>query len=136
MLGLRNTNLWLNLSSTQSISLPIMLKSALLSTRTLTPSCSTASSKAPAFSTYSRWYASPEHPRFFTPILMSFGSGSASRFRSWFTADVVKDIAAFRGRNLDVLGLDTEDWVTGLGFWASASGRLTLDVSSRYEVEG
>lgn len=75
MLGLVKTNLWFNLSSTQSISLPIILNSALLSISTLTPSCSTSSSNMPGFSTYSRWYASPLHPRFRTPTLISFGSG-------------------------------------------------------------
>lgn len=54
MFGFRKMKRSFNLSSTQSISLPIMLKSALLSIKTLTPSCSTASSKAPALSTYSK----------------------------------------------------------------------------------
>lgn len=102
--GFRNTNRWLNLSSIQSISLPIILNSALLSIRTLTPSCSTVSSNAPAFSTYSKLYASPEHPRFFTPILIIFGSGNESRFRSCVVADGVRDIAAFRALNRDRFG--------------------------------
>ena len=75
MFGLRKTKRLLSLSSAQSISLPMMLKSALLSTKTLTPSCSTASSKDPGLSTYSRWYARPLQPRFLTPIRMNFGSG-------------------------------------------------------------
>lgn len=99
MLGFLNTNLWFNLSSTQSISLPIMLNSALLSMRTFTPSCSTSSSNALGFSTYSRWYAKPLHPRFRTPTLISFGSGWFSRFRIWFTAPGVRCIAAFLARN-------------------------------------
>lgn len=97
MLGFLNTNLWLSLSSTQSISLPMMLNSALLSISTRTPSCSTVSSNAPGLSTYSRWYASPLHPRFRTPTLISFGSGWSSRARSWSTADGVSFMAALRG---------------------------------------
>lgn len=81
MLGFLNTKRSFSLSSTQSISLPMILKSALLSISTLTPSCSTASSKAPGLSTYSRWYAKPEQPLFFTPTRMSFGSGNARRSR-------------------------------------------------------
>lgn len=54
MFGFLKTNLALSLSSCQSISLPMILNSALLSIKTLTPSCSTTSSKALGFSTYSR----------------------------------------------------------------------------------
>lgn len=55
--GLLKTNLALSVSSCQSISDPMMLKSALLSMSTSTPSCRTRSSNLPAWSgvTYSRW---------------------------------------------------------------------------------
>jgi len=54
--GLWKTNLADNLSSFQSISLPMMLNSALLSINTVTSSCLTRSSNLPASSglTYSR----------------------------------------------------------------------------------
>lgn len=124
MLGFRNTNLAFNLSSTQSISLPIMLNSALLSISTLTPSCSTVSSNFPGFSTYSRWYARPEQPLFFTPTLIIFGSGDESKFLSCAVADGVSIIAAFRALNLDSLGLDFAASGRGVVFWASASSAL------------
>ena len=79
MFGFLKMNRALSLSSSQSISLPIILNRALLSISTLTPSCSTVSSNAPALSTYSRWYASPLHPRFFTPTRMSFPSGCSNK---------------------------------------------------------
>lgn len=94
-------NLALSLSSSQSISLPIMLNSALLSISTWTPSCCTASSKAPALSTYSKWYAKPEHPRFFTPTRTSFDSGCSSSSRKWETAVGVIVMGAFLGRSFD-----------------------------------
>jgi len=100
MLGFLKTKRWLSLSSAQSISLPMMLKRALLSMSTLTPSCSTASSKAPGLSTYSRWYASPLQPRFRTPTLMSLGSGWSSIVRSCSTAAGVSFMAALRARSL------------------------------------
>lgn len=55
--GLLKTNFALRRSSCQSISLPMMLKSALLSMRTSTPSCLTRSSNRPASCglMYSRW---------------------------------------------------------------------------------
>lgn len=55
MLGFVKTNLELSGSSFQSISLPMIENSALLSMSTRTPSCSTTSSNLPGFSTYSRW---------------------------------------------------------------------------------
>ena len=103
--GLRNTNRALNLSSCQSISLPIILKSALLSIKTFTPSCSTVSSKDPALSTYSKWYANPEHPLFLTPMRMNLLSGDSNSCRSWETAVGVRVIGALRGRSLLFFGL-------------------------------
>lgn len=114
--GLWKTKRSFSLSSTQSISLPMMLNRALLSISTLTPSWSTSSSNGPGLSTYSRWYASPLHPRLRTPILISWGSGWSSRARSCSTADGVSFSAAFRGRSLR-LGA-----AAGLGFCASVSG--------------
>ena len=135
MFGFLNTNRWFSLSSTQSISLPIMLNKALLSIKTLTPSCSTSSSNVPGFSTYSRLYASPEHPRFFTPTRINFGSGSSSKALRCATALNVRFIAAFRGRNrgrpdVVIVLAKTETFdaasgaITGLLFCASCSDIL------------
>jgi hypothetical protein len=66
---------YLSASSAQSISLPIIEKSALLSISTRTPSCSTTSSNLPGFSTYSRWYDKPAQPLFRTPMRISWGVG-------------------------------------------------------------
>lgn len=91
----------------------MMLNSALLSISTLTPSCSTVSSNMPAWSTYSKWYARPEQPRFLTPTRIILGLGCASRLRSWATADVVRPIAAFLGRSLEGLGAGFDGAVSG-----------------------
>lgn len=79
MLGFRKIKRALSLSSSQSISLPMILNSALLSINTFTPSCSTVSSNAPGLSTYSRWYARPLQPRFFTPTRIILCSGELKR---------------------------------------------------------
>lgn len=94
-------NLALNLSSNQSISLPMMLKRALLSIKTCTPSCCTLSSNAPALSTYSKWYAKPEHPLFFTPTRTSLDSGCSSNSLRCETAVAVIVMGAFLGRSFD-----------------------------------
>lgn len=114
-----------SLSDNQSISLPMMFRSALLSMRTFTPSCSTCSSNADGLSTYSRWYANPEQPLALVPILMSFGSGWSSKSRRWATADGESLIVAFRGPNLNRRG---RSGLLGTGslFCASPSGMLTL----------
>lgn len=105
----------------------MMLKSALLSIRTLTPSCSTVSSKAPGFSTYSRWYAKPLHPRFRTPTLISFGSGWSSSSLNCSTAEGVNFIAALRARSLD-------RGRAAFGFWVSFS--FSFGVGAEDTVEG
>lgn len=137
MLGFLNTNLALNLSSSQSISLPIMLNKALLSIRTLTPSCSTTSSNAFGFSTYSRWYARPEQPLFFTPTLIILWSCSSRSFRC-SRAGVLMVIAALRGLNFFLgffAGVDSVFCsATGLEFCASRSGKLIDAVSCISEV--
>ena len=79
----------------------MMLNNALLSIKTWTPSCCTDSSNVPALSTYSRWYAKPEHPRFFTPTRTSFDSGCSSSSRKWETAVGVIVMGAFLGRSFD-----------------------------------
>jgi len=118
MFGLWNTKRWFSLSSTQSISLPMMLNSALLSINTLTPSCTTSSSNGPGFCTYSRLYARPLQPRFRTPILMSWGSGWSNSARRCSTAVGVSLMAAFLGLSLRFGG-------AGLVFCASRSGIAT-----------
>lgn len=129
MFGLLNTKRLLSGSSCQSISLPIMLKRALESIKTLTPSCSTTSSKGAGFSTYSRWYDSPEQPLFFTPIRISFGSGWETRSRSLDSAVGVSNTAAFLARSLLFRGFAfVSEGVaslldTGCDFWASFSGK-------------
>jgi hypothetical protein len=131
--GFLNTNLVLSLSSNQSISLPIMLNNALLSISTFTPSCSTTSSNVPAFSTYSRWYASPEQPLFLTPTRIIFGSGCSSSSRRWRRADGVIDIAALRALSLlrrgFFSGVREEVCGTGVDFCAARSGTTMLAVS-------
>lgn len=77
---------YLSASSFQSISLPIIENSALLSMTTLTPSCSTTSSNFPGLSTYSKWYDNPAHPLFFTPILKCWGVGDLSNALNRSTA--------------------------------------------------
>lgn len=133
MFGFLNVNRALSLSSTQSISLPMTLSNALESINTLTPSCSTCSSNFPGLSTYSKWYAEPEHPLFLTPTLMSLGSGESSSSRRCSTADGVREIAAFRGLKVRVglvgfaAAFCSDALVscnTGLGFCASCSGIL------------
>ncbi len=133
MLGFVKVNRALNLSSTQSISLPITFNRAFESINTFTPSCSTCSSNLPGLSTYSKWYADPEHPLFLTPIRISFGSGESSNSRRCSTAVGVSVMAALRGLNFIRVGLA---WVapafcsegtscnTGFGFCASCSGIL------------
>jgi len=116
--GFRKMNLALSLSSNQSISLPMILNNALESIKTLTPSCSTLSSNGPGLSTYSRWYASPEHPRFLTPIRISLLSGCSKSFLSCSTALGVRFIAALRGRSLLFLG--------AAGFVGEGDGGATL----------
>ena len=95
--GFLKTNFDDNLSSIQSISLPTMLNRALESITIFTPSCSTISSNFPGFVMYCKSYVSPEHPLFFTPILISFGSGCCSSPRKWLIALGVSDISALRG---------------------------------------
>jgi len=130
MFGFWNVNRLLNLSSTQSISLPKTFISAFESIKTLTPSCSTCSSNFPGLSTYSRWYAEPEQPLFLTPTRISFGSGSSSNSRNLSTAVGVSVIAAFRNLNLLLGLLDgagevcVVSFATGLDCCASFSGRL------------
>lgn len=76
--GFLKTNLEANLSSIQSISLPMMLNNAFESMTILTPSCSTTSSNFPGSVIYCRSYVSPEHPRFLALTLINLGSGWAS----------------------------------------------------------
>jgi len=102
MLGFLKVNLELRESSIQSISLPMIEKSALLSISTFTSSCSTTSSNFPGFSTYSRWYESPAQPLFRTPIRMSCGVGPRNKPLSLITAFGVIISAAFVER---ILGL-------------------------------
>lgn len=125
MLGFLNMKRSFSLSSSQSISLPIMFNKALLSIRTLTPSCSTISSSFDGLSTYSRWYANPEQPFALVPIRMSFGSGWSSRSRRCSTADCEILIVALRGPKLYLLGRGA---LTGAAcvLCASPSGRLTF----------
>ena len=73
-------------SSFQSISLPMIENSALLSMRTFTPSCSTISSNFAGFSTYSKWYESPAQPLLRTPMRIIWGVGLLSKFRNRSTA--------------------------------------------------
>jgi hypothetical protein len=119
---------WFSLSSNQSISLPMMFNSALLSIKILTPSCSTCSSSIDGLSTYSRSYASPEHPFAFVPIRMSFGSGWLSNSRRCATADCESFTGALRGPKLyrrGRRGLVGAAWL----FCASPSGTLTFGCS-------
>lgn len=109
MFGFLKANLELRGSSFQSISLPMIEKSALLSINTRTPSCSTTSSNFPGFSTYSRWYDNPAQPLFRTPMRISCGVGPFRSPRSRETASGVIVRAA-------LLAL-----IFGLGF--SAFGR-------------
>lgn len=135
----------LSLSSCQSISLPIMLNNALLSIRTLTPSCSTVSSNAAGLSTYSKWYASPLHPLFFTPTRMSFFSGDSNKPCNCSTALGVNVMGAFLGRSLLFFGFAVEvscavegfagpmpavDAAVGLLFCASPSLSLAFKAPS------
>jgi hypothetical protein len=114
MLGFLKIKRSLSLSSSQSISEPIMLNKALESIRTLTPSCSTVSSNAPALSTYSRWYANPEQPLLRTPTRTSLASGCSSSSRKCDTADCDSEMAALRGRSLLFLwGFVVADVVAG-----------------------
>ena len=131
MLGFLKVNRALNLSSTQSISLPITFRRAFESINTFTPSCSTCSSNLPGLSTYSKWYAEPEQPLFFTPIRISFGSGESSNSRRCSTAVGVSVMAALRGLNFIRVGLagfvvcsDGTSCNTGFGFCASCSAML------------
>lgn len=128
MFGFLNTNRLLSLSSTQSISLPIMFIRALLSIKTLTPSCSTCSSSIPGLSTYSRWYANPEQPFAFVPMRISFGSGWSSSSLKCATAEFESFIVALRAAKLYRLGLK-EGLGAGVGllFCASPSGTPKLD---------
>ena len=79
-------NTHLSPSSFQSISLPMIENSALLSIKTLTPSCSTTSSNLAGFSTYSRWYERPAQPLLRTPMRIIWGVGLLSRLRNRSTA--------------------------------------------------
>lgn len=132
MFGFLNTNRLLSLSSTQSISLPIMFIRALLSIKTLTPSCSTCSSSIPGLSTYSRWYANPEQPFAFVPMRISFGSGWSSSSLKCATAEFESFIVALRAAKLYRLGLKEEGLGAGVGllFCASLSGTLKFDLFS------
>ena len=104
---------------------------ALLSIKTLTPSCSTCSSSIPGLSTYSRWYANPEQPLAFVPMRISFGSGWSSNSLKCATAEFESFIVALRAAKLYRLGLKEglSDGV-GLLFCASPSGTLKLDLFS------
>ena len=70
---------------------------------------------------------------------MNFGSGSARSSRRWSIAGGVRVMAALRGRSLVVrfgFSVDVVEggWVTGFGFWASASGILIDCFSGCFKV--
>jgi len=134
MLGFLNVNLELRASSVQSISLPMIEKSALLSISTFTPSCSATSSNFPGSSTYSRWYESPAQPLFRTPIRISCGVGPLSRPLSLSTAFGVIVSAAFveriLGLGFSTLGADGGRAAT----WGAAASANIFEVDEDEEV--
>ncbi len=73
-------------SSRQSIVLPRIFNKLIPSTTTLTPSCSTTSSKRDGEETYSNLYAPPAHPFAMTLILIRFGGGWHCSVRRWESA--------------------------------------------------